>query len=68
MSHCATLSWARFSSTAAIIAARAESIPLTARRGVDVVGAAIRACTSPMSGRLPSSDTVTAVPETGAGR
>jgi len=50
-----------------IIAARAESMPLTARRGEPVAAVPISACTSPSIGRLPSSVTVTAVPETGAG-
>ena len=51
-----------------IIAARAESMPLTARRGLPAAGDPMSACTSPMSGRLPSSVTVTAVPGTGCGR
>ena len=59
---------ARFSSTAVIIAARDESMPLTARRGEPLAGEPISACTSPINGRLPSSVTVTAVPDTGLGR
>jgi len=41
---------------------------LTARRGEPPDGVASSACTSPMSGRFPSSVTVIAVPGTGAGR
>ncbi len=61
-------SLARFSSTARIIAARDESMPLVARRGMPAVASATSACTSPINGRLPSSVTVTAVPATGVGR
>ena len=68
MSLAPTGSRARFSNTAVIIAARDESIPLTARRGEPLAGAPISACTSPISGRFPSSVTVTAVPDTGSGR
>ena len=68
MSLAPTGSRARFSSTAVIIAARAESMPLTARRGLPLAGAPISACTSPIIGRLPSRVTVTAVPGTALGR
>ncbi len=68
MSLTPTGSLARFSSTAVIMAARDESMPLTARRGEPLAGEPISACTSPISGRLPSSVTVTAVPDTGWGR
>ncbi len=45
------------SSTAVIMAARAWSMPLTARRGEPPAGLASSACTSPINGRLPSSAT-----------
>ncbi|CAG7271115.1 hypothetical protein PICSAR26_04449 [Mycobacterium avium subsp. paratuberculosis] len=68
MSLTATGSFPCFSSTAVIIAAREWSMPLTARRGEPPDGLASNACTSPISGRLPSSVTVIAVPGTGAER
>jgi len=68
MSLAATGRPACLSSTAVIIAVRAGSMPLTARRGGPPHGRANSACTSPTSGRLPSSVTVIAVPGTGLPR
>ena len=55
---------ARLASTARIIATRAESRPLVARRGVGISLLATSACTSAISGRRPSRVTVTQVPGT----
>ena len=48
------------------MATRAESTPLVTRRGCGVEDFTTRAWTSAISGRLPSTVTVTQVPETGA--
>ncbi len=58
----------RRSSTASTMATRAASSPLTARRGAGRLVGATSACSSPSSGRLPSTTTVTAVPATPVSR
>ena len=58
----------RASSTARIIASRAESHPTTARRGVDSGEGAISASISTRSGRVPSTPANTEAPLTGSSR